>query len=52
MPKTLSENDKVAKIRTVHNNRKNRLKIKSHSHAEINNDVFLISEDDKVINGD
>jgi len=52
MPMTLSENDKLAIINTVHNNRKKRLKIKPHSHTEINNDEFVISDDDKIINGD
>jgi len=52
MPMTLSENDKLAIIKTVHNNRKKRLKIKPHSYTEINNDELLISDDDEIINGD
>ena len=52
MPMTLSENDKLAIVKTVHNNKKKRLKIKPHSNTEINNDKFLISDDDKILNGD
>ena len=45
---SMSENDKIVLMKKMQDNRKNRLKIRSSSKLELQNDGFIISDDNEL----